>query len=71
MSKPKNQYTFIVTKRYRDNSFVIDDKVFEVKVKADSIEEAERKANIAGEVKTAYNPDRYIYRVELLEVSEI
>lgn len=72
MSKPKRQYTYLITKRSRDMfNYIGEDTTYHVKVKADTIEAAEKKARDAGEVRTGYNPDRYNYKIELLEVEEI
>lgn len=66
----KSKYTYQITKRYRDHSFIGEDSVYRVSVKAESIDDAEKKAKALGEVKTAYNPDHYVYKVELLEIEE-
>ncbi len=66
----KSKYTYQITKRYRDHSFIGEDTRYTVTVKAETIDEAEKKAKALGEVKTSYNPDHYVYKVELLEIVE-
>lgn len=71
-SDTSNIYTFKVTRRYKDYNYVGEDTTYNVIVKSDSIENAEKKARELAEAPRpgASTDYRYAYKLDLLEVKE-